>query len=224
MKRIELAAQQRSVLGKKVKRLRNTGLTPANVYGHNINSVALQVDTKTLKRALSQAGETDLINLIVDNTPRLVVVRDMKIDPIKKVLQHVDFYQVTLTEKIKVEVPIEFVGESLEVEKKGGIIVRSMNSVQIECLPEQIPHQIEINMNAMKEFGDTIKVKDISLDQAVRILNDPNQIIAVAAAPRVVEEVAPKPEVPKAEAEAEVVAEAKEAEPKADAKAAESKK
>lgn len=206
MNRTELMAQPRSVLGKRVKQLRNTGVTPANVYGHDIKSQAIQVDTKVLIKALSKSGETELINLIINNSPHLVIIRNMKIDPVKRQLQHVDFYEVKLTEKIKVEVPIELTGESLEVEKKGGIIIRALNLLQIECLPEQIPHRIEVNISSLKEFGDTIRVKDISIDQAIKTLNDPEQTIVRAEAPRAVEEVAPKPAVAEvaAEAEAEV--------------------
>ena len=138
---MELLATTREILGKKVRFLRRQGITPAHLFGHNVESVALQCDTTQLKRVLAQTGRTRLISLKVDETkkPRNVVIREVQREPRTSELLHVDFYQVSMAEKIRVEVPIVPIGEAPALKLKESFLMQELNSLTVECLPDEIP-------------------------------------------------------------------------------------
>ncbi|MBM3119963.1 MAG: 50S ribosomal protein L25, partial [Chloroflexi bacterium] len=119
MKRYELEVAKREVTGKKVRFLRRQGITPGNIYGHGIDSTVVNVDTKSLKHLLANVGKTDLISLKIADSkaPVLALVRDVQRNPLTDEFLHVDFYHVKMTEKIKVDVPLVFVGEAPVLDK-----------------------------------------------------------------------------------------------------------
>ena len=207
MNQIELSAASRDILGKKVRFLRRRGLMPANLYGHNVESTALQIETSQLKHALAQAGKSSLIALKLDGTkrPKMVVVRDVQREPLSGELLHVDLYQVKMEEKIRVEVPLLFVGEAPAIKDRGGILVQNMSSLEVECLPTDMPHNIEVDLSVLKEIDQAVHVKDLRADEGIAILADPDQAIIQIARSRVEVEIAE--EVAAAEAEAEAEAE-----------------
>ena len=205
MDQIELVAASRDILGKKVRFLRRQGLIPANLYGHNVESTALQIETSQLKHTLTKAGKSSLISLKVDGTkrPRMVIVRDIQREPVSGELLHVDLYQVKMEEKIKLEVPLLFIGEAPAIKERGGILVQNMSSVEIECLPADMPHNIEVDLSLLKEIDQAVHVGDIHADEGVAILTDPDQAIVQIARSRVEVEIAE--EIAAAEAFAEAV-------------------
>lgn len=218
MKGLELEAQGREIFGKQVNSLRRKGITPVNLYGHGVKSTALQVETRTLQRTLSQAGETTLISLKVPGAKqhKTVMVRGIQRNPKSSDLVHVDFYQVKLTEKIKVEIPLVFKGEAPAVKEKGGILLHSLNSVPIEALPADLPHSLEVDLSGLIEIDQAIHIKDIPLGKGVTLLASPEQLVVKVAPARREEEVVKKEEVPAAaEAKAEGEAEAEAAAPEA---------
>jgi len=199
MKRLELEASKREVLGKKVRFLRRQGLIPANIYGHGINSTPVQLDAKSLKQLLANTGTTDLISLKISGskTPVRVLVRDVQRNPLTDEVIHVDFYQVKMTEKIKVDVPLVFVGEAPVLEKvKGASLLHLVDSLHIEALPDDLPHSLEVDLSLLKEVDDAIYVKDIQIGDGITLLSDPEQMVVkvvearreVEAAPAEVEE------------------------------------
>jgi large subunit ribosomal protein L25 len=192
MDRIELSATTRDILGKKVKLLRRQGLTPANLYGRSIQSTALQIDTSDLKHALAHAGKSSLIALKVDSAkrPRMVIVRDVQREPLSGSLVHVDLYQVKMEEKIKLQVPLSFVGDAPAVKERGGILVQNMNSLEIECLPANMPHNVEVDVSVLNDIDQALHVKDVHVDDSVTILNDPDQAVVQIVRSRVEAEVA----------------------------------
>jgi len=123
MEQIELQVTNREILGKKVRFLRRQGITPIHLFGHDVESMALQCDTPQLKQVLAQAGKTSLISLRLDTAkkPRNVVTREVQRDPQTGALLHADFYQVRMAEKIKVDVPIVLVGEAPALKSKENI-------------------------------------------------------------------------------------------------------
>lgn len=187
MDRIQVEARPRAVLGKGVRRLRRQGLTPVNVYGHGIPSAAMQVETRSLLRALARAGKSTLLTLAVEGQePRTVLVRDIQLDPRTHSLFHVDFYQVKLTEKIKVEVPLHFLGEA-PAASRGGALVHLLTAVELECLPQDMPQVIEVDLSGLEEFGQAIHVRELPLPPKVAILTDLEEMVAKVEPPRVLE-------------------------------------
>lgn len=209
MDQIELVAASRDILGKKVRFLRRQGLIPANLYGHNVESTALQIEASQLKHTLTKAGRSSLIALKVDGTksPKMVIVRDVQREPLSGELLHVDFYQVKMEEKIKLEVPLLFIGEAPAIKERGGILVQNMNSLEVECLPADMPHNIEVDLSVLEEIDQAVHVGDIHADDGVTILTDPDQAIVQIARSRVEVEIAE--EIAAAEAEVEEEVEAK---------------
>jgi len=179
MEQIELQASDREIQGRKVRFLRRQGIIPVHLFGHNIESVALQCDAAQLQRVLAQAGKTRLINLKLDKAkrPRNVVVREIQRDLLTGGLLHVDFYQVRMAEKIKVEVPIVPVGEAPALRLKENMLLQGLNNLTIECLPDKIPASIEVDLNSLTEAEQAIHVRDITLGEGFAILNDPEHVV-----------------------------------------------
>ncbi len=205
MEQIELSAATRDILGKKVRFLRRQGLTPANLYGHDVKSTALQVDTIQLKHTLAKAGKSSLVALKVDSAkrPKMVVIRDIQREPLTGGLLHVDLFQIKMEERIKIEVSLLFVGEAPAIRDRGGILVQNMNSVEVECLPAKMPHNIEVDLSVLQEIDQAVHVKDLSVDEDVTILTDPEQSIIQIARSKVEVEIAEELVAAEAEAEAE---------------------
>jgi large subunit ribosomal protein L25 len=206
MHKIELTVTNREILGKKVKHLRRQGITPVHVFGHGIKSLALQCETGALERVLGQAGHTGLVSLKVDHErrPRSVVVREFERDWRKGQLLHVDFYQVRMGEKIKVDVPIALVGEAPALESKAHMLEHELETLNVECLPAKIPSSIEVDISSLSEPDQTIRVKDVPVDEDITILNDP-ELVVVKISYRHVEKI--EEEVVEAVEEAEAVEE-----------------
>jgi large subunit ribosomal protein L25 len=211
MERIQLEASKREVIGKKVRFLRRKGSTPANMYGHGLESTALAVDSKKLKQTLARAGKTDLISLNItdSNGPVMVLIRKVQNDPLTREVLHVDFYQVKMTEKIKADIPLVFVGEAPALKIKNVTLLRLLDTVHIEALPDHLPHNLQVDISKLENIDQSIFVKDIPLSAEVTLLSDPEQIVIKAVETHVkVEEPVVAPEVKAEEAvEAEAVAE-----------------
>jgi len=216
MDKIELKVAKREILGKKVKHLRRQGITPVHLFGHGIESLALQCDTGELERVLGQAGQTRLISLKLakEKKPRTAVVREFDRDWRKRQLLHVDFYQVKMEEKIKLEVPIVLIGEAPALKSKTNMLEHELGTLTVECLPAKIPTGIEVDISSLAEPDQAIRVKDVPLDKDITVLNNP-ELVVVKISFRPVEKVEEKVEEELVEevveAEAEVSEEAAEA-------------
>jgi large subunit ribosomal protein L25 len=188
---VKLHVEPREVLGKKVRVLRSRGLTPANVYGHRVQSQALQADTATLTQLLRTAGRNVIIDLHVEGETkaRPVVVRGAQRDPVNDKLLHVDFYQVSLREKMRAEVPLVLVGEAPAVSAHGGILLQGLDTVTVEALPGDIPSSIEVDVSSLAELDAGLFVKALVLDPKIQVLTDPELVVAKVAAPRLAAEV-----------------------------------
>ena len=179
MDELTLTAARRNVLGKRNRFLRRQGITPAHLFGHNIESEAIQCDTVQLKRIITRAGETRLISLKIDGDkqPKNVFVREVQRDVLGKQLLHVDFYQVKMGEKIEVDVPIVLVGEAPAMKGKGRMLSHGINSLSIECLPDKVPPQIEVDISMLEEVEQAINVKDVVLDPDITVNVEPEQLV-----------------------------------------------
>jgi large subunit ribosomal protein L25 len=218
MDQLELHVDRREILGKKVRFLRRQGITPVHVFGHGIESEALQCETAKLRPVLAEAGGTRLINLKVgrERIPRNVVVREIQREPRTGGLLHVDFYQVRMEEAVRVDVPIVFVGEAPALRLKENTLAHELTSLTVECLPAKIPANIEVDISSLEEADQAIRVGDIKLDEEVTVLNEPELMVArISARPVEVEEVEEVEEEVVAEEEA-LAAEAKAEAPEAE--------
>jgi len=195
MKHLELDAAHRQILGKKVRHLRHRNITPVHLFGHSIESVALQCDTVALRQVLAQAGKTGLINLKLDTAkkPRNVLVREVQKDPRSGELLHVDFYEVKTTEKIKVDVPIVLVGEAPALRLKENMLIQELDILSLECLPGKIPASIEMDVSSLTLAEQALRVKDITLEEGVTISHEEPELIvakiSVKRAEKIEEEV-----------------------------------
>jgi large subunit ribosomal protein L25 len=212
MDKIELKVTNREILGKKVKHLRRQGITPVHLFGHGIESLALQCDTGELERVLGQAGQTRLISLKLakEKKPRTAVIREFDRDWRRGQLLHVDFYQVKMEEKIKLEVPIVLVGEAPALKSKTNMLEHELGTLTVECLPAKIPTSLEVDISSLIEPEQAIRVKDVPLDKDITVLNNPELVVAKISL-RPVEKVEEKVVEEVVEAEAEVAEEAAEA-------------
>ena len=208
MDQIELKVTNRDLLGKKVRFLRRQGITPLHLFGHGIDSLALQCSTAELKRVITQAGKTRLINLRLDGekNPRTAIIREVQTEPRTGLSLHVDFYQVKMAERVKMEVPVVLLGESPALKSKDNMLVQELNTLDIECLPAKIPASIELDLATLTEPEQAIRVKDIDLDEEIAVINDPEQILVKISVRHA--EVIEEEEVLVAEEVAEEVAEA----------------
>jgi large subunit ribosomal protein L25 len=206
-----LAAATRTGRGTRQARYaRKHGQIPAVVYGHQHEPVGLSVDGRALLRLMQQtAGETVLISLQIagDDTAggRTVIIKDVQQDPVRGAILHVDFQQISLTEKIHITIPIETKGEPVGVQRDGGLLEHFLRDLSITCLPTAIPHAIELDVSALG-IGDSIHVHQLPvLAGDVDVVTDGETVVLSVIAPRIEEE----PEPGDAGTEPEVIARGK---------------
>ena len=180
MEKIEFQASPRKILGKNVRFLRRQGVVPLHVFGHGITSLALQSDVTQVQQVLAQAGKTKIVSLKLEKTktPRNVMVREIQRNPRTGELLHIDLYQVKMTEKINVDVPIRLIGEAPALKLRENMLEQELYSLNIECLPDKVPASIELDISSLNEAEQSLQVGDIILDKEVTVMNDPGHLVA----------------------------------------------
>ena len=179
---MELGATVRAQLGRAVKGLRKDGIVPAELYGHGIKNEHVAVVMKDLRKVLRHAGETSIISLMVGTKKYPVFIHDVSRNPITDEIQSVDFYSVRMDQKMRIKVPFAFIGEAPGVKEKGGVLVRSMSELEIEALPNDIPHTIEVDLKVLNDVGVSIHVSDLKVPNEVRVLAKPEFVVATITA------------------------------------------
>jgi large subunit ribosomal protein L25 len=208
---IELQVSSRKLLGKRVRHLRKQGVLPANIFGHGIGSRSVQVESAAFQSAYGKAGTNALVSLAVDGeSPVMALIRGIQRNPVNNRLLHADFYEVSMTEKITLSVPLAFTGEAPGVATGGGILLRNLEHVEVECLPGDLVHSIPVDISVLTEVGSALYVKDLKVGAAVTIHADPEELVVKIMAPAKEEVVAVAEEA--APADVEVVAKKKEKE------------
>lgn len=204
MNSLALPVSKRNILGKKTRFLRRQGITPAHLFGHGLESIPLECDTARLQRIIAQAGTTRLIALEIegDNQPRSVFIHEIQRNVPSGALLHVDFYQVRKRERIKADVPIVFVGEAPALKEKGRSLTHVITTLSVECLPDRLPPQIEVDLSHLEEAEQAIHVREIALSPDITVITDPDQMVVK------VSKVAVEVEVVAEEVEAEAAEEA----------------
>jgi len=213
MDKINLKATERKALGRKVKKLRREGKLPANIFGKDVTSAAIEIDAKEFQNVFKEAGETKIVEISLGDKKLPTLIHSIQKDPVEDFFLHVDFLQVNLKQKVTAAVPLEFEGES-PAEKQGlGTVVTYVDEIEVEALPGEIPDKFVIDVSKFENVGDQVKISDLKYDKdKITISDDPEKIIAKVEELRV-EEVAPEPAAaPEGEAPAEGQEEAKESE------------
>ncbi len=178
MEKHKLAAEKRKLEGRKVKTLREQGILPANIFGKNVKSLAVQVPAKEFLKVYKDAGETGIIELAVgDGEAHPVLVHNLQLHPVTSFPLHVDFHQVNLTEKVKAAVPVVTLGEAPAVAQKLGILLTPVAELEVEALPADLPEKIEIDVKALEAVNQEIKVKDLKISDKVTVSADPELVV-----------------------------------------------
>lgn len=211
----ELKATSRPELGRKASALRRAGFLPAVLYGEGVSSQSITIPNKEFEKALKEAGESTLVQLEVGGKQYNVLIHDIAYDPLRGTPTHADFYAVRMDKVIRTKVAIMYIGESPAVKNEGGILVKIHQELEIEALPQNLPHELRADLSHLVALETRLRVKDILLPTGVKVLADPEDILVLVETPRSEEEL-----VALAEAPAAVVAEVKtEQEIKAETKA-----
>jgi large subunit ribosomal protein L25 len=212
---LELKAEKREDIGKKLKSLRKQGIIPAVVYGSGHKPISVQVDYKEFEKVFVQAGESTIIKLKIksqklklDETKN-VLIHDIARDPVSDKFIHVDFYQVRMDQAIKAEVPLIFEGAAPAVKTLEGVLVKSITEIEVEALPQDLPHEIKVDISILDSFDKHIRVKDLILPQGVKSHLPEDEVIISVKPPRKEEEIKPVEEKPAEAVEAGVAGEEK---------------
>lgn len=197
--------------------VRAQGMIPAELYGHNVQNVHVAVSANEFEKVLRKAGESSIVSLVVEGLgTRNVLIQDVQSHVVKSNPMHVDFLEVSMTEKLQTTVALEFVGESQAVKGLSGTLVKVLDEVEVECLPGDLPHNLTVDISTMAGFDDVVLVKDIAVPAGVTVLTDSEETVAKVQPPRdmeaelstpVVEDVTKVEGVVKPEADAEEKAE-----------------
>lgn len=189
MEDLSVTAQRRTVFGKHVRALRRQGLIPANVFGRGRDSEALQMPRKELETLLARLEGAAIVKLTLDSQEsRPVLVKHVQRDPVTDNVLHVDFLRVEMTEKLRVEIPLHFIGESPAVKLLDGTLLHSVSTVEVEALPGDLPSHIEVDISSLTDFNAAIHVRDIQVPPLMEILDDPDELVAKVQAPSVAAE------------------------------------
>jgi len=178
------------------------------LYGAKVKSTPLEIDYNEFKKIYEEAGESTIIKLKVQGAKgktkeeeKNVLIHDVSRDPVTDRFIHVDFYQVRMDKPITAEVPLIFEGESPAVEILEGTLVKNITEVEVEALPANLPSEIKVDISSLKTFDDLIKIKDLKISKDVKILAEPEEVVALVSPPRTEEELAELEEKPEEEVE-----------------------
>ncbi len=185
---INLNAKIRKDFGEKTKSIKKAGEIPAVVYGPGVKNISVQVNEKELKKVLQKAGESSLIELLVEKGKKPVLIHEIQKDPVSDKIIHIDFYQPDLTKEVEVKIPLVFEGVAPAEKDLGGTLNKNILEVEVKALPQDLPHEIKVNIDNLKTFQDHILVKDLALPPNVTVIKKSDEIVAQVLAPRKIEE------------------------------------
>lgn len=180
---MELTAMKRTVTGKAVEKLRKAGKIPAVVYGAKDEALSIELPIRDFTNALRDAGESTVIQLMIDGEQKNVLIHDVDHDPITNTPRHVDFYAVQKGQKIEIKVPLAFVGESPAAKELGANVIKVLYELEIEAEVMSIPHELTVDISSLVTLESQIAAKDIKLPSGVTLVVDSEEIIATVAMP-----------------------------------------
>lgn len=189
---------------REIKEKLNSESIPAVLYGNGLETKSLKLKRVDFDKIFSAAGESNLISLEVDGETSKVLVKAIQRDVLKHTVSHIDFYQVNMKEKITTEIPLHFINESKAVRELGGMLMRNLNEVAVECLPNDLVDHIDVDISVLNTFEDSIQIQDLNFPASLKVLhNNPEDMVVSVVAPKAQVEEAPAPEAAKDEAKKE---------------------
>lgn len=188
-KQLTINAKQREK--KTPNKLRSEGFVPATVYGHGFESHSIQINAKEFSK-VSHKAYSHINELNIDGEKFPVLIRNVQLDPVLDKFLNIEFYKIKSDEKIKVKVPLNYIGHSPAI-VAGGILIVSHNEIEIQCLPKDIPDTIDVNLEEIKEIGQAIHSKDLKISENIQILAKPEEVLVKVEIPKTheIEEAAP---------------------------------
>lgn len=203
MKTLKLDVQKRTILGKKTEGIREDGLIPAVIYGRSTESTAISLPLAVFEKCYREAGESSLVDLSIDNAGSVkALIHDVQRDAVTDRVIHVDFYAVTMTEKLNATIQFKFTGEPKAVKALGGVLVKNLSEVDVRCLPSDLVSEIIVDLSPLQTFEDTITIKDLPIPPGMEILGQDDTIIATVMPPISEEELKALEEKPVADVSA----------------------
>jgi len=186
MEKVSLAAEKREEHGKGAARtLRRAGMIPAVLYREG-RAQSIKLNRKDLAKLINTvAGEQVMVDLnFTDGDRKLALLKNFQVDPLRRELLHTDFFEVSLTEKIRITVHVSTTGEPIGVKRDAGILQHALREIEIECLPDNIPGKIEVDISKY-ELGQSLHVSDLKLGEGIKLISDPHDVIITVIAPAV---------------------------------------
>jgi large subunit ribosomal protein L25 len=191
MDKLILEATPRTERGKKTAKLRAEGFVPAVAYGHDLKGESVTIDLKSLTKVYHQAGGNKLVDLKLGGKSRGALIHDVQLDGRTGAIIHVDLYLVRMNEVLSAEIPLHFTGESTAVYQGEGTLVKNLETIEVECLPADLPEMIEVDISVLDDFDKTITVADLVIPEGVKLLmEDVETLVAKVEPPRSDEEMA----------------------------------
>jgi large subunit ribosomal protein L25 len=182
----ELEISRREVMGKAVKRLRKEGIIPANIFGHNEASMAIQIDAGAFERLRRSHSSRSVLTLRISGTmsTQTALIRHVQREPHTSKIIHVDFFRVSLSERIRVKVPLHFIGEAPAVKTENGVMLHLLDAIEIECVARDIPEYLEVDVSGLTEIDAILHASDVKLPANFTLITDPEEGIVKVAATR----------------------------------------
>ena len=194
MEKLIINAEKRTTRGKKVEVLRRAGKLPGVIYGHKFDTTPILMDLKETTHTLNKATSSSIITINLEGKEVSALVRERQRDYIRNHYTHIDFQAVSLTEKIRAHVNVEFIGDAPAVKDFSGVLVDGISSIEVESLPSDLPERFAVDISVLKEIGDSILVKDLEIPANVELLTPGDEMLILVTSPAVEEEVVPETE------------------------------
>jgi large subunit ribosomal protein L25 len=194
MEKVAIKANRRNVTGKQVRALRRAGELPGIIYGHDMEPVNISMNAHDASLVLNRTTASSLISIELEGKEYPTLVREKQRNPVKNVFVHIDFQAVSLTEKTRAKVGIQITGLSPAVKDFNAVLVTGFNELEVECFPQDLPERIIVDVSVLIKIGDGLYIRDIVLSEKVKILDNADEMLVLATAPKaeVVEEVTPE--------------------------------
>lgn len=180
-----LQADKREAIGKKVKGLRREGKLPAIIYGHGIDPIPISMDYRQTTRSLSSITSSSLVVVEVGGDKITTLIRDRQFDPVTGNLLHVDFLSISMTEKLRTDVGLDFVGDAPAVKNFGGVLVTGLEALEVECFPQDLPDKIDVDISVLEEIGDSLYVRDLTMPEGVELITSEDEMLILVTTPAV---------------------------------------
>lgn len=193
---LTIEATVRNLPSEKAGSIRKSNRIPAVVYGHGRQSTPIVIAYIPFEKVhrLAKGGLIDL--KIGADKPVKVVIQEVQTDPVSGKFQHVDFHQVSLTEKLTTDIALNFIGESKAVKELGGVLVRNLDHVRVECLAKDLIESLDVNIDSLATFNDLIRVKDLTVPEGITLKNKADDVVVLVQEPRTEEELKALEETP----------------------------